>query len=102
MSLRSNFFHRLVGNGLVTSEGDFWRRQRRLIRPAFHRQRISGYGDVMVEYTKRTIDSWRDGEECDLHRDMMRLTLEIVVKTLLMQTCQATQTTSRLYRYKNH
>jgi cytochrome P450 len=82
MSLRSNFFHRLVGNGLVTSEGDFWRRQRRLAQPAFHRQRISGYGDVMVEYTKRTIDDWREGEERDLHRDMMRLTLEIVVKTL--------------------
>lgn len=82
MSLRSNFFHRLVGNGLVTSEGDFWRRQRRLAQPAFHRQRISGYGDVMVEYTKRTIDGWQEGEERDLHRDMMRLTLEIVVKTL--------------------
>jgi cytochrome P450 len=82
MSLRSNFFHRLVGNGLVTSEGDFWRRQRRLAQPAFHRQRISSYGDVMVEYTKRTIDGWQEAEERDLHRDMMRLTLEIVVKTL--------------------
>jgi len=82
MSLRSNFFHRLVGNGLVTSEGNFWRRQRRLAQPAFHRQRISGYGDAMVEYTKRTINGWREGEERDLHRDMMRLTLEIVVKTL--------------------
>ena len=40
-SLRSPFFHRLVGNGLVTSEGDFWRRQRRLAQPAFHRPRIS-------------------------------------------------------------
>ena len=46
---------RLVGNGLVTSEGDFWRRQRRLAQPAFHRQRISSYGDVMVQYTA-TVD----------------------------------------------
>jgi len=82
MSLRSNFFHRLVGNGLVTSEGDFWRRQRRLAQPAFHRQRISGYGDVMVDYAERSLSNWQVGEMRDVHRDMMRLTLEIVVKTL--------------------
>jgi cytochrome P450 len=82
MSLRSNFFHRLLGNGLLTSEGDFWRRQRRLAQPAFHRQRIGAYGDVMVEYTTRLMSSWREGEVRDIHREMMRLTLEIVVKTL--------------------
>ena len=81
-SLRSPFFHRLVGNGLVTSEGDFWRRQRRLAQPAFHRQRISSYGDIMVEYTKRALANWKDGEQRDVARDMTRLTLEIVVKTL--------------------
>ena len=81
-SLRSPFFHRLVGNGLVTSEGDFWRRQRRLAQPAFHRQRISSYGDIMVRYAQRTIANWQDGEQRDLSRDMTRLTLEIVVKTL--------------------
>jgi cytochrome P450 len=81
-SLRSPFFHRLVGNGLVTSEGDFWRRQRRLAQPAFHRQRISAYGDVMVEYTERAIAKWKQGEHRDIARDMTRLTLEIVVKTL--------------------
>jgi cytochrome P450 len=82
MSLRSNFFHRLLGNGLLTSEGDFWRRQRRLAQPAFHRQRIGAYGEVMVDYTTRLISSWRNGEIRDIHREMMRLTLEIVVKTL--------------------
>jgi cytochrome P450 len=81
-SLRSPFFRRLVGNGLVTSEGDFWRRQRRLAQPAFHRQRISSYGDVMVQYAQRAIASWNSGERRDLARDMTRLTLEIVVKTL--------------------
>jgi cytochrome P450 len=81
-SLRSPFFRRLVGRGLLTSEGDFWRKQRRLSQPAFHRQRIASYGDVMVNYTQRMIDKWRVGEEHDIHRDMMRLTLEIVVKTL--------------------
>src|SRR5215510_2251838 len=81
-SLRSPFFYRLVGNGLVTSEGDFWRRQRRLAQPAFHRQRISSYGDVMVQYAERAIVNWKAGELRDLARDMMRITLEIVVKTL--------------------
>lgn len=81
-SLRSPFFHRLVGNGLVTSEGDFWRRQRRLAQPAFHRQRISSYGDVMVEYALRAIANWKAGEKRDIARDMTRLTLEVVVKTL--------------------
>jgi cytochrome P450 len=81
-SVRSNFFQRLVGNGLLTSEGEFWRRQRRLAQPAFHRQKISSYGEVMVEYTERMISRWQKGEARDIHRDMMRLTLEIVVKTL--------------------
>ena len=81
-SLRSPFFHRLVGNGLVTSEGEFWRRQRRLAQPAFHRQRISSYGEIMVQFAQRMLDTWKDGEQRDLSRDMTRLTLEIVVKTL--------------------
>jgi cytochrome P450 len=81
-SLRSPFFYRLVGNGLVTSEGDFWRRQRRLAQPAFHRQRISSYGDIMVQYAQRGIAKWNDGEQRDISREMTRLTLEIVVKTL--------------------
>lgn len=81
-SLRSPFFQRLVGKGLLTSEGDFWRRQRRLAQPAFHRQRISSYGDVMVQFADRMIGSWQTGDVRDVHRDMMRLTLEIVVKTL--------------------
>lgn len=81
-SLRSPFFQRLVGKGLLTSEGEVWKRQRRLAQPAFHRQRISAYGDVMFDYTTRLISTWRPGEVRDIHRDMMRLTLEIVVKTL--------------------
>ena len=81
-SLRTPFFRRLVGQGLLTSEGEVWKRQRRLAQPAFHRQRISAYGEVMVEYAGRMIATWQAGEQRDIHRDMMRLTLEIVVKTL--------------------
>jgi cytochrome P450 len=82
MSLRSNFFQRLVGNGLLTSEGEVWKRQRRLAQPAFHRQRINAYADVMVDYAQRMIASWKAGEVRDIHQEMMVLTLEIVVRTL--------------------
>lgn len=72
----------LLGNGLLTSEGDFWRRQRRLSQPAFHHQRIAAYGDVMVDLTRQMLDRWRAGETRDLHKEMMRLTLAIAAKTL--------------------
>jgi len=82
MTLRSNFFHRLVGNGLLTSEGEQWKRQRRLTSPAFHRHRIANYADTMVNYSNRLTANWQEGETRDVHRDMMRLTLEIVVRCL--------------------
>jgi cytochrome P450 len=72
----------LLGNGLLTSEGDFWLRQRRLAQPAFHRERISAYADTMVAYTQDVTTAWRDGEQRDVHADMMRLTLRVVGKTL--------------------
>lgn len=81
-SLRTPFFQRIVGHGLLTSEGDFWLRQRRLAQPAFHRERINGYGEIMSAYTERLIDEWRDDETRDIHADMMRLTMEIVARTL--------------------
>ncbi len=71
-----------LGNGLITSEGSFWLRQRRLAQPAFHRKRISAYGETMVDYAQRLLTSWEDGAERDVHEDMMRVTLEIVAKTL--------------------
>ncbi len=73
---------RLLGEGLLTSEGEFHRRQRRLAQPAFHRQRVAAYGRVMVEYAERASARWRDGEELDISEEMMRLTLAAVGKTL--------------------
>lgn len=73
---------RLLGDGLLTSEGEFWRRQRRLAQPAFHRRRIASYGEVMASYAERRIESWRGGQIMDIHREMMGLTMEIVAKTL--------------------
>jgi cytochrome P450 len=72
----------LFGNGLLTSEGDFWLRQRRLAQPAFHRARIAAYAETMVRLAERMLEGWRDGESRDVHAEMMRLTLQIVSKTL--------------------
>lgn len=71
----------LVGKGLLTSEGDFWKRQRRLAQPAFHRQRISGFAELMARHTAQLLDGWADlapGAEVDAHTEMMRLTFSIV------------------------
>ena len=76
------FNRRIFGNGLVINEGASWLQQRRLIQPAFHRERIESYGGTMVTYAERMMAGWLDGEERDIHRDMMHLTLEIVAKTL--------------------
>jgi cytochrome P450 len=73
---------RLLGEGLLTSEGEFWRRQRRLAQPAFHRKRIAAYGEVMVDFAERSLEGWRDGQTVDVHEEMTRLTLEIVAKCL--------------------
>ena len=73
---------RLLGDGLLTSEGEFWRRQRRLAQPAFHRKRVDAYGDVMVAFAERSLEAWRDGQTLDVHEEMMHLTLEIVAKCL--------------------
>src|ERR687893_2716057 len=58
-----------LGDGLLTSEGSFWRRQRRLAQPAFHRERITAYGEVMTESAGSMVGDWRDGEVRDVHRD---------------------------------
>jgi cytochrome P450 len=72
----------LLGDGLLTSEGGHHRRQRRLVQPAFHRDRLSGYGAVMVDRTAMVRDQWQSGQSFDVLQEMMRLTLAIVAKTL--------------------
>jgi cytochrome P450 len=73
---------RLLGQGLLTSEGTMHLRQRRLMQPAFHRDRIAGYGDLMVGYADRMRQAWADGATVDVAREMNRLTLSIVGRTL--------------------
>jgi cytochrome P450 len=72
----------VLGRGLLTGEGELWLRQRRLMQPAFHRDRIAGYGSTMVEHTEAMLDRWGEGGRLDVHDEMMRLTLSIVARTL--------------------
>ena len=81
-TLTKDVTERLLGQGLLISEGDFWRRQRRLAQPAFHRSRIAEYGATMVECADTHSKAWRDGEIRDLAQEMMAMTLDIAVRTL--------------------
>jgi cytochrome P450 len=73
---------KMLGEGLLTSEGATHLRQRRLIQPAFHRDRIASYGRVMVDYAARMRDRWQPGDTFDISKEMMRVTLAIAGKTL--------------------
>jgi cytochrome P450 len=72
----------VLGEGLLTIEGETHRQQRRLVQPAFHRKRVESYGDVMVQYAREMVDTWHAGEEIDIASEMQQLTLRIVARTL--------------------
>ena len=80
MTSRSN--PELFGNGLLTSDGAFWRRQRKLSNPAFHRESIVRYSEFTIAEASRMLDSWRAGEARNIHNDMMNVTLRIVLRSL--------------------
>ncbi|MCC6605930.1 MAG: cytochrome P450 [Anaerolineae bacterium] len=73
---------KFLGNGLLTSDGDFHKRQRRLAQPAFHSKRIQNYAEVMVDYANQVTAGWEDGTVLDITEAMMHLTMLIVSKTL--------------------
>ncbi|MBK8253767.1 MAG: cytochrome P450 [Polyangiaceae bacterium] len=82
-----NVLRLVLGNGLLTAEGELWRRQRRIAQPAFHRERIAAFGERMVLAAEDTVRSWipiaeRSGT-IDIASEMMRLTLRIAGETLL-------------------
>ena len=71
-----------LGNGLVPNDGESWKRQHKLIMPAFHKMRIDAYAPTMAAYTRDMVRGWNDGEQRDLQKEMVGLTLRIVAKTL--------------------
>ena len=73
---------KILGNGLVTSEGDFWKRQRKLIAPAFHHQSIKQYADQIVADAQEMAQRWQNGVRLDIHQEMMMLTQRIIMKAL--------------------
>ena len=85
----------LFGRGLLTSEGEFWRKQRRLIQPAFHRERVTAAAHTMVEITERHLQSWQSGRTFDLHANLMRLTMAIAVQTLFGMQVREVETVAR-------
>jgi cytochrome P450 len=78
----SRLLSRVVGNGLLVNEGDSWRRQRRLLQPAFHHRQLQAYAAVMTGAIERSAASWQPGQVRNVHEDMMAVTLNIVAETL--------------------
>jgi len=76
-------FRWLTGEGILTSDGEYWRSHRELVQPALHRQRMGAYAAAMVAETEKTIEGWTEGEMFDIYREMVSLTLRIVAATLL-------------------
>src|SRR4029077_1292390 len=76
-----------LGNGLLTSEDDFWLRQRRIAQPAVHRQRMAAIAGVMADAARDAAESWRPlaaaGRPVDIDEEMMRLTRTVVLRALL-------------------
>jgi cytochrome P450 len=77
----------ILGNGLFTSDGDFWRRQRRLAPPAFHRWRVAAFGELMTEATLAMLERWRPSvvqgrPPLDVATEFMHLTLEVATRAL--------------------
>ena len=82
--VKSQNYHvlkRVLGNGLLSSEGAFWQRQRKLAQPWFRHDSIARYAQAMVNSTRHMLDGWRDGQTRDVHEEMMAVTLTVVAKS---------------------
>jgi cytochrome P450 len=80
---------RVLGQGLLTSEGDLWKRQRKLMSQAFSPKRIEAYAAAMVRVTDETLGEWRSGETANLHQEMSRITMKVVADVLFGESMDA-------------
>lgn len=81
-AINPKIFRSFLGYGILSADGEPWRRNHKMMMPAFHKKRIDAYGKVMVEFTSDMLDGWNAGEDRDVCADMNALTLAIVAKTL--------------------
>jgi cytochrome P450 len=92
-SFAYGFLKRALGNGLVTSEGDFWLRQRRIAQPAFHREKLAALAQTMIEATEEMLKKWEgyhaQQQSFDVAEEMMNLTSEIAAKSLFSSAISA-------------
>jgi len=72
----------VIGEGLFTSDGDFWKRQRKLAQPAFHTKRISNYAETMVDCSETLIQGWHENATLDVEKEMSDVTIQVVAKTM--------------------
>jgi len=72
----------LLGAGLFVNDGDNWKKQRKLVAPAFHHKRIAAYADLMVRYAEELAGQWHDGDMIDLEQYMTEYTIHVVSKSL--------------------
>jgi len=86
--LNKRIFRLFLGDGVLTNDGEDWRRQSRLVRPAFHKQRVDAYGEVMVDYAAQMLRGWSEGDAIDFDDEMMELTLRIACKCLFDKDVQ--------------
>ena len=80
--LAKRLWRPFLGNGILSSDGQYWKDQHRLVMPGFHKKRIEAYGETMVRFTERMLGGWSEGQERDVCDDFTELTLAIVAKTL--------------------
>ena len=75
--------HDLVGDGLLTTDGDFHRWHRRLLQPAFSKRRVENYADLIVQYTREAMERWQPGAQIDITHDLQALILRMIMKMLV-------------------
>lgn len=93
----TSLMHPLLAGSMLLSDSDSWLHQRKLVLPAFHRERLDTYAEVMAEEARRAVASWTPGQRRDVHSDMMRMTLQIVTRTLFgIDFSQAVHVAERL------